>query len=115
MQTVGRVRAMWRTAANPVDVNIWADVPLHDHKGAMQASFRTRLSGRAGVVGRHLTVVIATLHEPDELMIGVGGVWLQSAQDRAGGLRRLILWGRYAICSGCYSVQCNRPGGVAHV
>jgi hypothetical protein len=30
MQVIGRVRAMWRSEANPVDVNIWTGVPLQD-------------------------------------------------------------------------------------
>jgi hypothetical protein len=74
MQVIGRVRAMWRTATNPVDVNIWTDVPLYDSFGANEASYNINYPVEPILWGDINT-------GPSGLMIGSGGVWLKNSKD----------------------------------
>jgi hypothetical protein len=74
MQVIGRARAMWRTEANPVDINIWTDVPLYDTFGAYEASFNINYPVEPILWGDVNT-------GPSGLMVGSGGVWLKNSKD----------------------------------
>jgi hypothetical protein len=74
LQVIGRVRGMWRTADNPVDVNIWTDVPLHDFQGPSQTPCD---------IGYPVEPILWGDIEPgpEEMMLAYGGVWLKSARE----------------------------------
>ncbi len=67
MQAIGRVRGMWRDEFNPVDVNIWTDVPVTDELGYPVEA----------ILWDDVTPSV------EQTMIGVGGVWLENAKDAA--------------------------------
>jgi hypothetical protein len=81
MQVIGRVRGMWRTPANPVDINIWTDVPLQDQADETACDINKDVE----------PVLWEFLNPgPEEMMLAYGGVWFKAAPDAEMAYRGLV-------------------------